>query len=150
DFHAEVRNMGPRLLIESGKGDVTFPIATPGDMLRLRFGCCYRARDARDGIEFQVSLDAGKTWKTVDRAPGGADSCKYVTFGDVPRGTREALVRYAATSRNATGLFSFRIDADYQEASAGFRPVKITYRWEEGGQAKEDVHVAKSPEETYT
>jgi hypothetical protein len=28
--------------------------------------------------------------------------------------------------------------------------VKITYRWEENGQAKEDVHVATKPQETYT
>src|SRR5262249_31583583 len=76
--------------------------------------------------------------------------CKYVVYSDVPAGTREALVRYAGTSRNATGILNFRIDADYKEPAGGFRPVKVTYTWEEDGQAKRDVHVAHAPRETYT
>src|SRR5207245_3500035 len=93
----------------------------------------------------------GKTWITVDRAHGGvAGSCKYVVTTDVPAGTKEALVRYSGTSRNATGILGFRIDADYKEPLGGFRPVQVTYVWEEEGQAKRNVFVAKKPEETYT
>lgn len=43
-----------------------------------------------------------------------------------------------------------RIDADYQEPAGGFRPIQVTYVWEEGGLEKKDVHVARSPAETYT
>ena len=43
-----------------------------------------------------------------------------------------------------------RIDVDYQEPQHGFRPVKITYAWQEDGQAKTHVHVARQPQETYT
>jgi hypothetical protein len=46
-------------------------------------------------------------------------------------------------------MFSFRIDADYKEPHGGFRPVRVTYLWEEGGLEKQDVHVAKKPDETY-
>ncbi len=152
DFHPEVNGMGePSLFLQGGKGDITFPVATPGDMVRLRFGAHYRARDARDGLDYQVSFDDGKTWKTVDRAAGPTPgNCKYTVFSEVPAGTREARVRFSGTSRNATGILNFRIDADYKEPAGGFRPVKVTYAWEEGGQAKEHVHVAKKPQETYT
>jgi hypothetical protein len=151
DFHPQVDGFGPNLFIgASGKGSITFPVATPGDLVRLRFGAHYRARDARDGLDYQVSFDGGKTWKTVDRAAGPTPGdCKYVVDSDVPAGTRAALVRFAGTSRNATGLLNFRIDADYREPAGGFRPVKVTYTWEEDGQAKRDIYVARSPREMY-
>ena len=38
-----------------------------------------------------------------------------------------------------------RIDADYKEPAGGFRPVQVTYVWEEGGLEKKDVHVATEP-----
>jgi hypothetical protein len=153
DFHPEVSGFRKDMLFidDSGKGAITFPVATPGDLVRLRFGAHYRARDARDGLDYQVSFDRGTTWKTVDRASGPtAGDCKYVVFGEVPAGTRQALVRYAGTSRNATGLLNFRIDADYREPFGGFRAVKVTYTWEEDGQQKQDAHVAKGQQESYT
>ncbi len=152
DFHPQIDGFEPNLFIgPGGKGSLTFPVATPGDLVRLRFGAHYRARDQRDGLDYQVSFDAGKTWQTVARAEGPTPGdCKYVVFTDVPPGTRQALVRYAGTNRSATGLLNFRIDADYREPHGGFRPVKVIYRWEENGQAKEHVHIARSPHETYT
>jgi len=151
DFHPEVRGFEQNLFIDSsGEGEITFPVATEGDLVRLRFGSFYRARDARDGLDYQVSFDNGRTWQTVARAAGPtAGDCKYVTLSQVPAGTRKALVRYAGTSHNATGLLSFRIDADYVQPHGGFRPVKVTYAWEENGQARQDVHIAKQPQETY-
>jgi len=152
DFHPQLSGFEPNLFIGgSGKGHITFPVATPGDMARLRFGTHYRARDKRDGLDYQVSFDGGKTWATVDRAAGPtAGDCKYVVCDAIPAGTRAALVRFAGTSRNATGIFNFRIDADYREPFGGFRPVKVTYTWEEDGQARRDVHIARKPQETYT
>lgn len=150
DFHPEVSGFADNLFNENGQGTLTFPIATPGDLVRLRFGAHYRARDARDGIDYQVSFDSGRTWTTVARAAGPTPGdCKYVEFAEIPAGTRQALVRYAGTSRNATGLLNFRIDADYREPRAGFRPVKVKYQWDENGQPKEHVHVARQPQETY-
>ncbi len=151
DFRPEASGFEPDLFIGgSGKGEVVFPVATPGDLVRLRFGTHYRARDAKDGLDYAVSFDGGKSWKGAGRAAGPTPgSCAYVTFGDVPPGTRQARVRFAGTSRNATGIMNFRIDADYREPFGGFRPVRVTYRWEEAGEAKEQVFVAKKPEETW-
>jgi hypothetical protein len=152
DFHPEVSGFEENLFIgPAGRGTLTFPVATPGDLVRLRFGAHYRARDARDGLDYLVSFDRGKTWKAAGRAAGPTPGdCRYVAFADVPAGAREALVRYAGTSRNATGILNYRIDADYREPFGGFHPVRITYAWEEDGRPKQHVHVARQPRETYT
>jgi hypothetical protein len=147
DFHplkAGIQNKP--LMLKGREGHLTFPIATPGDMVRLRFGCHYGAIDAQDGWDLQVSFDGGKSFKKVDRCAASSVSpnlSKYVTFADIPAGTRAALVRFAGTQRNTACLFDFRIDADYQEPQGGFRPIKVTYRWEENDQMKQDGHVAK-------
>ena len=75
---------------------------------------------------------------------------KQFVFTDVPPGTRSALVRWTGTRRNTTLIFMCRIDADYVEPQGGFRPVKVTYIWDEAGREKRNVHVAKTPNETYT
>jgi hypothetical protein len=59
-------------------------------------------------------------------------------------------VRFSGTQRNTLVLHNARIDADYTEPRGGFRPVKITYRWDENGQPKEDIHIARQPGESYT
>ncbi len=149
DFHPERNGMDGWWF--QGKGDLTYTVSTPGDLTRLRFGSHYRARDAKDGIDYLVSLDGGKTWKKAGRAEGPTPGhCTYVTFSDVPAGVREAKVRFEGTSRNATGFLNLRIDADYREPLGGFRPVKVTYHWEEDGKPKEQAFVAKKPEETWT
>ena len=38
----------------------------------------------------------------------------------------------------------------YQEPHGGFRPVRVTYVWDENGTERRDVHVATQPRETYT
>lgn len=152
DFHPQISGFDDNCFIgATGKGSMTFPISVPGDLIRLRFGAHYRARDARDGLDYQVSFNQGKTWKNVARANGPTvGDCKYVVCEAIPAGTRSALVRFHGTSRNATGFFNFRIDADYREPHGGFRPVKVTYTWLEDGKEKQDVHMARQPEESYT
>lgn len=152
DFRPHIEGVaGTPPCLTAAKGHITSSIATPGDMVRLRFGCHYRARDAADGWDLQVSFDDGKTFTTVDRAAGPTPGmCRYVTFADVPPGCKKALVRFAGTQRNTTCLFDYRIDADYREPAGGFRPMQVTYRWEENGQAKQHVHVARKAQETYT
>lgn len=152
DFHAELNGVREHLLrVEGGRGSVTFPIKTPGDMVCLRLGCHYRVRDARDAWDLQASFDGGKTFTSMDRFAGPTPgSCRYITFKDVPPGTRSALVRFAGTQRNTTCIFSYRIDADYREPHGGFRPVRVLYEWLEKGRVRQHAHVARSPEETYT
>jgi hypothetical protein len=151
DFHPTLEGVAlDPLHLNGERGSVTVPIETPADMLRLRFGCHYRARAEKDGFDLQVSYDDGKTWKTVTRAGGpGSRLDKWLTVDDVPKGTRKALVRYSGNQVNDACLFNIRIDADYVEPHGGFRPVKITYTWEENGKEKSDVHIAKQGDDSY-
>ena len=152
DFHPEKENISDKLVhLTGGSGEVTFPIETPGDMKRIRIGSFYRARDARDVWELQVSFDGGQTFHTVDRLAGPyVGMGKYTVVSDVPARTRTARVRFKGTQRNTLVLQNLRIDADYTEPHGGFAPVKVTYTWEESGQPRQDVRVVKQPHESYT
>ena len=150
-FHPELtgdmRTDGMR--IES-KGSVIFPITTPGDMSRIRCNAFWRARDKQDGYDVEVSYDGGQTFRPVIRLGGPiVGETKYFTISAVPAGTRSAQLRFSGRTVNTTMLFGLRIDADYRQPHGGFRPVKITYVWEENGQSRSDEHVAITPQDRY-
>src|SRR5207302_8660600 len=127
DFHPTAEGIAPpNLRVTGGTRQIIFPIATPGDMTRLRIGAHYRARDAKDGFDVLASFDGGKTWKPVGRLDGPrAGFSKYFTFTDIPAGTTAALVKFAGQQRNTTLIFDLRISADYREPHGGFAPVKV-------------------------
>lgn len=152
DFHPVTENLdGDSLQPKGREGSFTFPTRTPGDLQRLRVHLFYRARDAKDAWEVQVSFDGGKTFRSAAKFTGPhVGMGQSVTVSDIPPGTREALVRFAGTQVNTLVAFNYRIDADYSEPRGGFRPVKTTYVWEEGGAEKRHEHIATKPAETYT
>ena len=154
DFQPQVSDklaIEPFIRPKADGASLTFPVTTPGEMTRLRIGVCYRARDVRDLWLVQASFDGGKTFREVGKLKGPYQGMgKYIVVEDIPTSTRSALVRFLGTERNTCVLFDERISADYKEPHGGFAPVKITYTWEEGGQTKRDVHVAQSPNETYS
>ncbi|MCS7192262.1 MAG: hypothetical protein NZ937_04670 [Armatimonadetes bacterium] len=152
DFHPELEGIEPNLMrVEGSEGKATFTITTPGDMVRLRIGLHYRARDQRDGWDVQVSFDDGETFQTVHRLAGPTPGmCDYIVVDKIPSGIRKALVRFVGQQRNTTCLFSLRIDADYREPFGGFRPVKVTYIWEEGGLEKRQSLLVTKPPQTFT
>jgi hypothetical protein len=150
DFHPVLDKISGNMAVEGALGSATFPVQTPGEMTKLRIGCAYRSWVPEDGIDIEVSFDGGKTFK-VASAFGKSDSYanRYVEVTDIPAGTTAAQVRYVAKVKSAIQWYNFHINADYRQPNAGFRPVKVTYAWDENGQAKTDVHVAQKPEETY-
>jgi len=152
DFHPVLSGVGENLRLSGGTGDATFNIATPGDMTRVRISAVWRARDAKDGWETLVSFDDGKTFTPVENGKlqgGTKGESRHLLVDSIPSGTRQAKVKFVGAQRNTTCLFDLRIDADYREPAGAFRPVKITYAWDENGQAKTHTHVAKSESETY-
>jgi hypothetical protein len=151
-FHPQiegnVRTDGMRI---EDRGAITFPIATPGDMTRIRLNAFWRARDQRDGYDVEVSYDGGKTFRKVTRLGGPtAGQSRYLTIGDVPAGVRAASLRFRGQCYNTTMLFGLRIDADYRQPHGGFRPVKITYVWDESAGQKRHEYLARTPREVYT
>ncbi len=158
EFHVTTTGFNPdtfkqwKTLVPAGaNADLTMPLETPGDLVRLRFGCNYRAGDKNEGFEYQVSFDDGKTFKTVDHAMGpNRQNGKFISFSEIPAGTRKAQVRIHANSKGNCVIFAARADADYTEPHGGFRPVKVTYTWQEAGQDKQDVHIAAKDNDNYT
>jgi hypothetical protein len=155
DFHPQLDGYAPGAFPHGeGEKSITLPVKTPGDMTRLRISDFFVSSGKDSMYLIDVSFDGGKTWKTADRPEGLSGQRifvgRYATVSDLPAGTRAALVRYQAIGRNTLALCNARIDADFKQPCGGFRPVQVTYVWEEGGLEKKDVHVAKSPQETYT
>jgi hypothetical protein len=155
DFHPQLDGYAPYAFPHGeGEKSITLNVKTPGDMTRLRISDFFVSSGKDSMYLIEVSFDDGKTWKTVDRPEGLSGprifAGRYVLLSDVPAATRAAQVRYHAVGRNTLALCNARIDADYREPAGGFRPVQVTYVWEEGGLEKKDVHVAKSPAESYT
>ena len=78
----------------------------------------------------------GRRWpKSPAQTPGVT---QYFKTSDIPAHTRKALLRYELTGNNTVGIFSFRVDADYQDPTAApmFRPFTVTHRWRENGVEK--------------
>jgi len=153
DFHPEVKGLSENGLVCQGEiGEISYRIETPAPMVGLTVFTHYRARSAKGQWDVQVSFDSGQTFRSVGTCLGPTVfSGVFLQVTDIPPGTRSALVRWQGTAGgNALMLFNQRLDADYALPNAGFRPVKVTYLWEEGGIGKADVHVAAVPAETYT
>ena len=109
-----------------------------------------------------ASFDKGQPWKEIGKLDL-ANSAKstYLVFSDVPAGSRAVQIKFDGTQKNATEIFDLRIDVDYKEPAGGFRPVKVTYTWEETAPAaaqgekphatlKTDEHICVKPDETWT
>lgn len=155
DFRPIVQDLRPDNLmvdVDKGTGFIRHHIETPGPMIRMNILTHYRARDKKAGWDVQVSFDEGKTFRSVGHCPGGHPAYgSYLVITDIPPETKSAEVQWIGTAaNNATLIFNQRVDADYELPNAGFRPVKVTYDWEEGGIKKQDVHVMQAAQETHT
>jgi hypothetical protein len=151
DFHPVMHGVvGYPLRVEGASGELSVPVATPGELKRLRIGAHYRARDAKDGWDVQASFDDGKAFQKIGRLAGPtAGNSAYFVYANVPAGSRGAMVRLTGQQRNTTVLFDLRISADYAEPRGGTGPVKVTYVWAEGAAEKWDVHVCSGGSEKY-
>jgi hypothetical protein len=152
DFHPQLSGgISPNLRMKDATGDATFTVNTPGDMSRLRLSAAYRARDAKDGFDVQVSYDNGNTFTSAGKLEGGVKGKSvYMIIDKVPPATKSAQVKLAGSLKNTTLIFDLRIDADYKEPAGTFKPVKVTYNWDEKGTAKNDVHVAKNENDAWS
>ncbi|MBA3846192.1 MAG: hypothetical protein H0X45_06070 [Planctomycetes bacterium] len=154
---------GPELamLADDGTGSITFPVAAPGDIERLRVGIFYRCRgQSKPGVAgwtFRASTDDGGTWHDVgvlgdtvgDKAWGTAANLAW----DVPADQRGKQMLVRIDGRNAWGgmlIHNLRLDADYIEPAGGLAPVKVGYAWSEDGQAKSAVRTVEQAEERWT
>jgi hypothetical protein len=128
---------------------LTLPVATPGEITRIRASASYQCTTDRQAFLVQASFDGGRTFVDLGQFDGaGRGNSRYLVFDKVPAGVRSAQVRLVAQGGKPT-LWDLRIDADYREPQGGFAPVKVTYVYNEAGKEKTDVHIARSAAETY-
>jgi hypothetical protein len=138
---------------KGGKGVMTVPVTTPGDLVALRFSAQVRVRDAKDIVHATVSTDHGATWRDAATITGPTQgTTRSFKVGNWPAGTRAALLRFELTGRNTTGIISFRVDADYRDplATGTPRPVRVVHRWTEAGQAREHQQAVTTLPTQYT
>ena len=135
---------------EAEPGWLAFPVEVPGDIVAVRFGGQLRARDPKGKVALQVSFDDGNTWRTAwENDEPLADKSQYVKVTDPPPGARKAVVRYHFSGPGGVGVMMFRIDVDYLDPHAGWRPLKVTYHWQEGGQEKTHTQVVSEVPTSY-
>jgi hypothetical protein len=138
-------------IAKDGYPTLTIPVETPGDLVRLRFGCSYRAPTADECWDYEVSFDEGATWIEAGRASGPQRMhAVFTTFDRIPPKVHRALVRFRGTARSELVIFRHIVHADYREPAGAFAPIRITYTWSENGQAKKDEHVAQTPSDGWT
>jgi len=149
DFHPQKENIAePMISIKGSSGAITFPVTTPGAIKRLRIFAFYRTLSDGDRWDVATSFDDGKTFTDAGRLEGPFKAMgKQIVVADVPNAATSALVRFTGTRHDTAMLFNVRIDADYEEPQGGWRPIKVTYVWEENGLEKRDAHVALQPED---
>jgi len=137
DFHPIVDGCNAkRFALEGGSGNAIVPISAPGDITRVRLSAHWRARDPKDSYTLSASFDNGQTWKEMGKlGQANPATSTYLVFTDVPANSRNVQVKFDGTQKNTTCIFDMRIDVDYKEPAGGFRPVKVTYAWEEGAPA---------------
>ena len=98
----------------------------------------------------RLMLAYGASFDLTPKEGGMKGASRYLIITNVPAHTKSAQIRLAGTQTNTTLIFDLRIDVDYNEPAGGFKPVKITYNWDESGAAKSDVHVAKSESDNWS
>lgn len=115
-----------------------FKLDVPADMIRLIYGGRFYNRAPKATIRMAHSLDGGKTWVetyalTSTEPPW--DVIHYETVGNLPAGTRSALVKYTLNAseagHSACSIYAVRMEANHRPVAPGFKPLEVTFRWNE-------------------
>ncbi len=121
------------------EGYLVYKLQVPGDITRVTIGGRYRTMENNDKgrIAYLVSLDDGKTWKETWRVRGKPNAKRnkgtpvdeiHHQSVDIPRGNKSVLVKY---SMFKFGLWNLRAEADYVPGDTTFKPLEVTFTWNE-------------------
>ena len=116
---------------------LVYRMDAPNDIVRVTFGGRFYNRASKSRIELYYSLDGAKTWTkswTLTDTTRPWDVIHYETV-DVPRGHRSVWLKYLMNSPEAASsgcsIYSVRMEADYRPAAAAFKPMEVTFTWNE-------------------
>jgi hypothetical protein len=124
------------------EGCLVYKLQAPGDIRRVIIGGRHRTMENNDKgrIAYLYSLDDGKTWKEVWQMTGKPNAKRnkgtpvdeiHFQSVDIPGGNRSVLVKY---SMFKFGLWNLRAEADYLPGDASFKPLEVTFTWNERQQ----------------
>ncbi|UCG47814.1 MAG: hypothetical protein JSU94_20345 [Phycisphaerales bacterium] len=117
---------------------VVFKTDAPRSITRIHYGGRFYNRAPRSRIDTLHSFDNGATWHksfSLAKTDPPWDVIHYETIRDIPANTRSVLFKYllnsSAAGTDACSIYSVRMEADYEPASPGFKPLEVTFNWSE-------------------
>lgn len=114
---------------------LVYRINAPNDLVKITYGGRFYPRAGH--LDLMHSVDGGKTWITTwtlkeTKAPW--DVIHYET-AEVPKGTKSILIKYLLNSSDpgaqGFGIYALRMEANYLPMDTAFKPVEVTYTWDE-------------------
>lgn len=117
---------------------VVYRIDAPRDITRVTYGGRFYNRAPQAQIRLSHSFDGGKTWhqsySLSDTEPPW-DVIRYESVDDVPSGVRSVLLKYrlgaSQAGSSACSIYSVRMEVNHQPVAPGFKPLEVTFRWNE-------------------
>ncbi len=117
---------------------VVFRLDAPGDITRVTYGGRFYNRAPEARIRLSHSFDGGRSWhesySLTDTEPPW-DVIHYESVDRVPPGVRSVLVKYVLNASqagsSACSIYGVRMEANHQPVAPGFRPIEVTFRWNE-------------------
>jgi hypothetical protein len=143
-----IRNPSTRDVSVRGTGacELVFKASAPREIRCVRTACTAHLTESSATLFCEASFDGGKTWRLVGKQKFlGALYDQRLSFETraVPRGAREALVRYRF-DHGGSGLVDVFAEVGYRPAGPRMG-YDVTYCWEEfrGGRWVERKHVER-------
>ena len=141
-----LKNMEPQhFRVKGTPAAATFAIATPGrhDAAAAWAATTASATSATAGTCRSPSMAARRSRRVDHTAGPTRASASTRPSGDIPAGTRAAAGPLVGPAAQHDLPVPAAHRCRLRQPCGGFRPVKVTYVWEEGGLEKKDVHVAQ-------
>jgi len=117
---------------------VVYRLDAPTDITRVAYGGRFYNRAPEAQIRLSHSFDGGKSWRTsytLDDTEPAWDVIHYETVDDVPAGARSVLLKYrleaSQAGSSACSIYSIRMEANHRPVAPGFRPIEVTFCWDE-------------------
>ena len=110
---------------------VTYRVDAPGEITRVIIGGRYSNRYKGNHIDLLWSVDEGKTWTqawSLTSIEKPYDTLHQEPVA-IPPGHKTVWVKYFMTK--GASVRSTHVEADFKPADAAFKPIEVTFAWNE-------------------
>jgi len=142
NIHSEPKHIGYQGVMHAVKANedayVVFKVEVPADIAQINYGGRFYNRAPKSHIDLLHSFDDGKTWVrsySLDKIDPPWDVIHYQKVTDIPARTQSVLFKYllnsSAAGTDACSIYSVRMEVNYKPKVAQFKPVEVTFNWNE-------------------